>query len=86
MAARLKVLLGAVQTMMSSGSGATVENTVCLWPGITRSKWISSLMTFTPCFWQISATRFSSSGVHTRPTGLWGLQKIISLLSSSAAI
>ena len=52
MAARLKVLLGAVQTMMSSGSGATVEEYRVLVAGHHQVEVNSSLMTFTPCFWR----------------------------------
>ena len=63
----------------------TAANGVNLYPGITSSQWISSAITLTPCFRQISFMRLSSSGVHTRPAGLWGLQSKNTFVFSSAA-
>jgi len=46
---------------------------------------LSSATTSTRCFRQISPTRVSSSRVHTRPTGLWGLHRMKSVVAGSAA-
>ena len=75
MPARLKVLLGAVQTIvLLANSSEIFANTVCLWPGMIKSKCISSDIIRRLFRKQISPTLASSSGVQTRPTGLWGLQ------------
>ena len=78
--ARLKVLLGAMQVVVTAAiSGETEAMQVCLWPSSIRSEWISSEMISTPWRRQISPIVRSSSGVHTRPTGLWGLQRMKNL-------
>ena len=83
--ARENVLLGAVQTTVSSAdSGQAMMNGVCRFPGRMRSLWISSATTFTPCSRQIRPISASSAGVQTRPTGLCGLQRMNSLTPFSA--
>ena len=84
MVARLKVLLGAVQTMMLSSGFATLWMVVCSKPGMMMSKCISSLTMRTLYSRQMSHILVSSAALQTRPTGLWGLQRSSILLFSSA--
>ena len=62
----------------------TAAKGVNVWPGITSSQWISSLMTNTPFSAHILPISASSSGVHTLPAGLWGLQSRNTVVFSSA--
>ena len=84
MPARLNVLLIAVHITQLSAAPSISAKLVCLFPGSISSPCISSLMTVTPCLLVISCTLCSSSRVQTRPIGLCGLQRIMSLTSSRA--
>ena len=55
-----------------------------VWPGITSSQWISSLTMRTAWRRQMSLMRCSSSRLHTRPVGLWGLHSRKTVAFSSA--
>ena len=54
--------------------------TVWGWSGWHRSQWISSLIRNTPWARHRSPTRCNSARVHTRPTGLWGEQRIMAVV------
>ena len=71
--------------MTAAIPGETEAMQVCLWPSSIRSEWISSEMISTPWRRQISPIVRSSSGVHTRPTGLCGLHSKSSLAFGSEA-
>ena len=83
--ARLKVLLGAVQTTIRSAySGATFMIGMNVTPRRIRSQWISSQMIHLSYFLQISTVFLSSSSVQTRPVGLCGLHTTRTLFAGSA--
>ena len=74
--ARLKVLLGAVQTIACLARwGLASRKMVWGWSGKAKSQWISSETTNTPYRWHTPPSRRSSSAVQTLPTGLWGLHR-----------
>ena len=52
--ANKETLVCAGSLVMSAKAGLIEAKTVCVWPGRTKSAWISSAMTFTPWRRQIS--------------------------------
>ena len=83
--AMLKLLLMPTRQMALALLTQAFRKGVYLMPLRSISQWTSSEMTKTPYFSQISETLRISSGVQTRPTGLWGLQKISRVLLGSEA-
>ena len=84
--ARLKVFVTEIQVItFLSAPGAARTAGVCFFPWKIRSEWISSETTSTSFSKQIVSILSSSSFVHTRPRGLWGLQRMKSFTSGSFA-
>ena len=88
---RLKVLLGAVQTMQFRAKDSPSEaKGMCRQAGfMIRSWWISSEITSTPWRAQISPMARSSASVQTLPVGLCGLHRmkilVFGLIAASKA-
>lgn len=77
--ARLNAFVGAMQVTLFSQQAAETE-AKGMYPhsGAVRSQWISSEMTVTWCFWHSSPMWARVSRSQSFPTGLRGLQRIIS--------
>ena len=83
---RLKVLLGDMSvTVRAAASSETLAVGTCPSPSRSRSQWISSEHSTRSWRRQKSATASSSSRRHTRPSGLWGLQKTKTRVSGVSA-
>ncbi len=84
--AMLKHLVGAIAvTLILRQVSETPAKGTYSFPGSAMSQWISSEITVTPYFAQSSPTLESSSFVQMRPTGLCGLQRIMSEVCGSAS-
>ena len=81
MAARLKVLLTALNVMQLSTISVLgrLAKGVYFWPFVTKSQWISSESTTTRCLRQISPIRVKSSADQQLPVGFCGLQRMNTL-------
>ena len=74
--ARLNVFVPDIQAItFPAMSSERVAVGMCFLPWKTKSEWISSDTSNTSFSIQIRAILFSSSLVHTIPSGLWGLHR-----------